>query len=260
MPPSHTSLLRLRTPEGIAFDLPLAGPVSRLVAWMLDALIIALLCSVIGALFSAVGWLLPDLAAGVMLIAFFVSQFGYAILLEWRWRGQTLGKRLMRLRVVDATGHKLHLSQIVLRNLLRTVDVLPGSYLIGGLACCLTPRAQRLGDLAANTVVIREPRMEQPDLTQLLAGRFNSLRSRPHLCARLRQEVPPAEAAIALQALLRRDELDPVSRARLFAELATRFRDRVAFPEDLTEGLSDEQYVRAATDLLYGGPGGGDRR
>lgn len=260
MSPSRSSLLRLQTPEGIAFDLPLAGPVSRLVAWMLDALVIALLCSVIGALFAAVGWLLPDLAAGVMLIAFFVSQFGYAIFLEWRWRGQTLGKRLMRLRVVDATGHKLHLSQIVLRNLLRTVDVLPGSYLIGGLACCLTPRAQRLGDLAANTVVIREPRSEQPDLTQLMAGRFNSLRSSPHLCARLRQEVPPAEAAIALQALLRRDELDPVPRARLFAELATRFRDRVAFPEDLTEGLSDEQYVRAATDLLYGGTGGADRR
>lgn len=251
MPEFPSSLLRLRTPEGIAFDLPLAGPVVRLVAWILDALIIASLCSIAGALLSAAGWLVPDLAAAVMLIAFFLIQFGYAIVLEWKWRGQTVGKRLVRLRVVDATGHKLQLSQIVLRNLLRTLDVLPGSYLVGGLACGLTPKAQRLGDLVANTVVIREARLDQPDLTQLMAGRFNSLRSSPHLCARLRQDVPPEEAATALQALLRRDELDPLARARLFQELADRFRHRVRFPDDLTEGLSDEQYVRNITDLLY---------
>ena len=246
-----SSTLRLRTPEGIAFDLPLAGPVSRLVAWLVDVAVTGALCALVGGLLSTLGWGVADLASAAMLIAFFVIQFGYAILLEWRWRGQTLGKRLVRLRVVDATGHKLHLNQIMLRNLLRTVDVLPGTYLVGGLACCLTPAAQRLGDLAASTVVIRIPRFSQPDLTQLLAGRFNSLRAHAQGCARLRQEVPPAEAAIALQALLRRDALDSDARARIYAELAARFRQRATFPEELTEGLSDEQYLRNVTDILY---------
>jgi len=131
------------------------------------------------------------------------------------------------------------------------VDILPGSYLVGGIACCVTARAQRLGDLAANTVVIRVPRLEQPDLTQLLAGRFNSLRAHPHLCARLRQQVSPAEAAAALQALVRRDALEPVARVQLFTELAARFRARVAFPPETVEGLADEQYVRDVVDVLY---------
>lgn len=248
-----SSILRLRTPEGIAFDLPLAGPVSRLLAWAVDALLIGVLCSLVGSLLALLGWVVRDLAAAVSLIAFFLIQFGYGILLEWRWRGQTVGKRLVRLRVVDATGHKLQFSQVVLRNLLRAVDILPGSYLLGGLSCCLSPRAQRLGDFAANTVVVRVPKHAQPDLTQLFAGRYNSLRSRPHLCARLRQEVSPAEAAVALQALLRRETLDPAARASLFSELAERFRSRVPFPEDLTAGLSDEQYVRNVAEVLTTG-------
>jgi uncharacterized RDD family membrane protein YckC len=246
-----TSTLRLRTPEGIAFDLPLAGPVARMLAWITDAVLVGAMCAAVGAVVSLVGWAARDLAAAIMLIAFFVIQFGYAIALEWLWRGQTIGKRLVRLRVVDATGHKLHFSQIALRNLLRAVDILPGSYLVGGLACYVTPRAQRLGDLAANTVVVRVPRLEQPDLTQLLAGRFNSLRAHPHLCARLRQQVSPTEAAAALQALVRRDALEPVARVQLFAELAARFRARVAFPAETTEGLADEQYVRDVVDVLY---------
>lgn len=258
-----SSTLRLRTPEGIAFNLPLAGPVSRLLAWLVDLFVIGALCALVGTLLTTLGWLVRDLAAAVMLVAFFLIQFGYAIVLEWRWHGQTLGKRLLRLRVVDATGHKLHLNQIVLRNLLRAVDTLPGSYLVGGLACCLTPRAQRLGDLVASTVVIRMPRLEQPDLAQLLAGHFNSLRHRPHLCARLRQKITPEEAAIALQSLLRRDQLAPTARAHLFAELASRFRQRVPFPDDFTEGLSDEQYIRNVVDLLTAGvasPAGPRRR
>lgn len=248
-----SSTLRLRTPEGIAFDLPLAGPVARLLAWAVDALLIGVLCSLAGSLLSLLGWVVRDLAAAVTLIAFFLIQFGYGILLEWRWRGQTVGKRLVRLRVVDATGHKLQFSQVVLRNLLRAVDILPGSYLVGGLSCCLSPRAQRLGDFAANTVVVRVPKHAQPDLTQLFAGRYNSLRSRPHLCARLRQEIAPAEAAVAIQALLRRETLDPAARASLFSALAERFRSRVPFPEDLTTGLSEEQYVRNVAEVLTAG-------
>jgi hypothetical protein len=82
--------------------------------------------------------------------------------------------------------------------LLRVVDLLPACYLVGGVACLLSRRAQRLGDLAANTIVVRSRQPPAPDLDQLLAGKFNSLRDYPHLAARLVQRVTPPEAYLAL--------------------------------------------------------------
>lgn len=243
--------LRLRTPEGITFALPLADPVSRMLAWVLDAVMVFALWTILVTAGTVLGWLAPDLAIAVTTLGFFVIQFGYAILTEWSWRGQTLGKRLLRLRVVDVAGHRLQFSQVAVRNLLRAVDFLPGCYLVGGIAALLSRRGQRLGDLAANTIVVRVPKLEQPDVAQLLAGKFNSLRTHPHLCAQLRQRVEPREAALALNALLRRDQLEAASRVELFRELADHFRAKVEFPADATEGVADEQYLRNVVDVLY---------
>ena len=110
---------------------------------------------------------------------------------------------------------------------------------------------QRLGDIAANTIVLRAPRLTEPDLDQLLAGKFNSLRQFPHLAARLRQNVSPTEAGVALQALLRRDELDPHARVELFDELAAHFRAKVLFPAEAMDGVPDEQYLRNVVDVIY---------
>jgi hypothetical protein len=178
-------------------------------------------------------------------------QIGYALACEWWWRGQTLGKRILRLRVVDATGLRLQFSQVVIRNLLRFVDSLPAFYLVGGLAALLNARSQRLGDLAANTVVIRTPQITAPDLEQILAGKFNSLRLHPHLEARLRQKIAPTEAGLALQALVRREEFAPEARVKLFARLAEHYRGLVEFPADTVEGITDEQYVRNVVDTLF---------
>ncbi len=251
MEPSSANTLRLRTPEGITFALPLAGPMTRLLAWMVDVLIVGAVSTVLSIAMALLGWMARDLATALATIGFFVLQLGYPIATEWLWRGQTLGKRAFRLRVVDAHGLRLQFSQIAIRNLLRAVDILPGAYLVGGLACLFSRRAQRLGDFAANTVVIRAPRLAQPDLEQLLAGKFNSLRAHTHLCARLRQRVAPEEAALALSALLRRDELDPLARVELFRELAAALRAKVEFPPDSLDGLADEQYLRNVVDILY---------
>jgi hypothetical protein len=124
-------------------------------------------------------------------------------------------------------------------------------YLVGGITTLLNRKGQRLGDLAAGTVVIRIPRLASPDLESLLGSRFNSLRTQPHLAARLRQRIHAAEAAIALQALLRRDDLEPAARIALFRSLADDFRAQVAFPPDIAESLTDEQFVRNVVDLLY---------
>ena len=243
--------LIIQTPEGASFSLASAGPISRCLAWLIDLATISALLSVVGMATRPLAALHADIGMGLFVLLNFLVSTGYAIALEWYWRGQTLGKRMLRLRVMDAGGLRLQFSQILLRNLLRTLDMLPFFYLVGGTSCLLTAKNQRLGDLAAGTVVIRADRSGLPDLERLLPDKFNSLREHAVLASRLRQRIPPAEAALALRALLRRDALDIPERAALFAELAGHFRDLVPFPPEASEGLSDERYVRNVVDLVF---------
>ena len=158
---------------------------------------------------------------------------------------------LFHLRVMDAQALRLQFSQIVIRNLLRFIDSLPIFYLVGGLACLITRHAQRLGDLASNTVVVWTPPIPEPHLDQLLKDKYNSFHDFPRLEARLRQRASPQEAGVALQALLRRDKLDPQARVDLFEDIASHFRALVEFPQEAVHGISDEQYVRNIVDVLY---------
>ena len=248
---SKTNTLLIKTPEGIVFSQLLAGPVTRFTAWIIDFVCIMVVASLLGMAIGLLGILSIGIAQALQIILFFVLSIGYRMALEWHWRGQTIGKRFLRLRVVDAQGLRLHFSQIVIRNLLRFIDALPLFYLVGGIACLLSRRAQRLGDFAANTVVVRNPKLTQPDLDQLLSGKYNSLREYPHLEARLRQRVSAAEAGLALQALLRRDQLEPQARVELFSDIADHFRCKAEFPAEATDGITDEQYVRNVVDVLY---------
>ncbi len=243
--------LVIQTPEGVIFSLQLAGPVSRFLAWLVDMATIFAMMGLVNSLLGVLGILSRDLAGALNVLAYFVTSIGYGIFAEWRWRGQTLGKRLLRLRVVDRQGLRLQFSQIVIRNLLRFVDSLPLFYLVGGLACLMNRHAQRLGDLAANTIVTWNPQIPEPDLDQLLEGKYNSLREYPHLEARLRQRVSAREAQLALQSLLRRDTLEPSARLELFRTIASHFKTHVSFPEEAVEGISDEQYVRNVVETLF---------
>jgi len=128
---------------------------------------------------------------------------------------------------------------------------LPAFYFVGGVSCWLNRKCQRLGDVAANTIVIRTPNIAEPDLDQLLAGKFNSLSQYPHLAARLRQLVSPSEASTALQALIRRDEFEPAARVELFEQLARHFQAKVDFPPEAGDGVADEQYIRNVVDVIY---------
>lgn len=254
----RTSALTIKTPEGIVFSMQLAGPTTRFLAWAIDLLVIAVLYIVAGYLANvlltlglfAFDWMV-DFFSAVVYVLMFIVNIGYGIVLEWFWRGQTVGKYVMRLRVIDEQGLRLQFSQIVVRNLLRLVDSLPVFYLVGGIACVLSKRCQRLGDFAANTIVTYTPKVAEPDLEVLLGGKYNSLRDYPHIEARLRQRVSPGEARIALLALMRRDSLDPAARIELFAELAGHFKSLAVFPEEATLGVADEQFVRNVVDCVF---------
>jgi len=115
----------------------------------------------------------------------------------------------------------------------------------------LSRKYQRLGDFAANTVVIHAAPEKIPDLELLFSGTFNSLRRHSHLAAQLRKLISPSEARLALEAVVRRGDLEPSSRLELFRQLADHLRPIVLFPEESLAGLTDEQYVRNIVDLIY---------
>lgn len=243
--------LKIKTPEGVEFSFALAGPIVRCLARVLDILVVAAGTSIATVFVRLLGVISLDFASALYILAGFAISIGYGIAMEWAWRGQTIGKRLLRLRVMDQQGLRLQFNQVVIRNLFRAIDFLPGAYFVGGLSSVCSRRFQRLGDLAAGTVVIRAPKTFAPDLDQITLGKFNSLRAYRHLEARLRQQISPAEASVLLQAILRRDQLGPAARVTLFAELAERCRGLVRFPPEATESIADEQYVRNVVEILF---------
>ena len=247
----RTNSLIIRTPEGISFTQHLAGPVTRFLSFVIDLAGIAVISTVLSQILLLAAIVSADFALAARTISYFVVTIGYSILLEWSWRGQTIGKRVLKIRVVDAEGFRLRPAQIVIRNLLRVVDLLPAFYAVGGICCLLSPKYQRLGDFAANTVVIHTSPEKIPDLELLFSGTYNSLRNHPHLAAQLRKSISPGEARLALEAVTRRAAFDPNSRLELYRNLAQRLRTLVAFPEETLEGMTDEQYVRNIVDLIY---------
>jgi uncharacterized RDD family membrane protein YckC len=149
--------LVVATPEQVAFRFETAGLGSRFAAQLLDLAVLAglfIAVSIASAVVSAL--LRTPTVAGIFIVGAFLSFWAYWILLEALWSGRTLGKYALHLRVIDARGGPVSPGQAVIRNLLRIVDFLPWSYALGTAVMFSTARSQRLGDLAAGTVVIRE--------------------------------------------------------------------------------------------------------
>ncbi len=245
--------ITIETPEGVSFTIYLAGPFTRFLAWLVDCLVLQAAAWFVLSIIGPSTMLFGNVSTALMILFYFASSFAYRIGMEWRFRGQTLGKRLLRLRVVDSSGLRLQLNQIVIRNLVRVVDAMPVFYFVGGLSMLINKRHQRLGDLAANCVVTCLPENGAPDFDQVLPGKYNSFRDYPHIEGRLRQQVSPQEADLLVQALLRRDGLDASKRVQLYRELADHFREKAAFPDGATAGITDEQYLRNVVDSVFRG-------
>jgi len=101
-----------------------------------------------------------DWAIAAFIVAIFIVFNGYYILFEWMMRGQTPGKRAMQVRVIREDATPISFGDVVIRNLLRNVDFLPGGYLLGGLVSMFHPMHKRLGDLACGTIVVKEQELD----------------------------------------------------------------------------------------------------
>lgn len=137
------------TPEGVELTFTPAGPVPRALAWSID-LAVRGVAYVVAAL---VGQMLGGLGSGLALIAAFLFEWFYPVVFEVR-SGRTPGKRALGLRVIEQDGAPVTLGASLLRNLVRFVDFMPAGYLFGLISCVASTRFQRLGDLAAGTLVV----------------------------------------------------------------------------------------------------------
>ena len=155
--PASDSELVVATPERVSFDYKVAGLATRGIAQLLDLLILAGV--LLGLYFAA----LAIGAAGADSVAFllavlgsFVVVFGYFWACEAFWSGQTVGKRVFRLRAVGDRGEPMTFVQAGIRNVIRIVDFLPYAYGVGLVTLFVNGRGKRLGDLAAGTIVVKD--------------------------------------------------------------------------------------------------------
>ena len=248
-----TAELTVATPEGVLFRLPLASPASRLYAMLLDTAIVLGAVNGVGLLVYWIFAKAPGFGFMVITLAEFAIGFVYGSLLEGFWNGQTIGKRLFHLRVIDQAGLPLRIEQAWVRNLMRVFDALPFAYLVGGISVLSSPLMQRFGDRVAGTLVVRETPLAAPTEEFWTRQKYNSFMDYPAIAMRLRRAATPELASLIQDALRRRNELAPYARREIYRELATYLQGEISsFPDELVEMLSDEQYLINAAGVLFG--------
>lgn len=144
----------IATPEGVTLELVLAGLGSRFVARLLDTLIqlVGILALVL--VFQATS--APGIVQAFVYISLFLVIFAYDVPFELLNGGRTIGKMAAGIRVVGTSGEPVSFFASAIRNILRIIDFLPALYVSGSITIVVTARDQRLGDLAAGTVVVRD--------------------------------------------------------------------------------------------------------
>lgn len=263
--PKLSGTVSIETPEQIQFTFRLAGPGARMLAYLIDLAIRAGIVSVLGGILGLVGVISEGLSTGLLLVLLFVVEWGYYTLIEWRWNGSTPGKKALGIRVVRTDGIAIDFVRAAMRNLLRAADLFPFFYAAGLLVMFLTGTQRRLGDIAADTMVIREAPARLKDLpplpdevTPLPAGSLKELGLRDRDLG-------------LIDEFFRRRHLFSPDRARELAGIlaepaAARLGIAEPDPEQLLARMllaaheaRSSWYGRATATSLPGPPGGGGR-
>lgn len=231
----YEDTLTVTTPEGLEVELALAGVGSRFASALIDFLLELVA-------FAAVAFLLfrfasEAVAVAVGSLAFFAVVFGYHVLFETLASGRSPGKRALGLRVVRLGGAPVRFKDSAIRNIARLVDLLPPvTYGLGAAVILLTRRNQRLGDLAAGTIVVRVRRGDRRG-----RARTEADEALPEGVERWDVSGVSSEDLVAVRRFLdRRAAIEAAARSRLAAELAGRLRPKVAGSAD---NGADERFL-----------------
>jgi uncharacterized membrane protein SpoIIM required for sporulation len=215
--------ISIETPEHVVLRLELAGMGSRMAAGILDLILLAMFLGLVLAAFTAVeaftGWFRHWLVAALIFLGF-LTFWGYFALFEALTGGRTPGKRRVGIRVVMDTGHPLTFQAAMVRNLVRLVDLQPaGAYAVGLLFVFFNRRHQRLGDMVAGTLVVRD----QPEDEALTAPSVPM----PQVLDAGPPVLSDDEFRLLDQLMARLGDLQPEVRSRFTANLAERLVDRL---------------------------------
>jgi uncharacterized RDD family membrane protein YckC len=216
-------------------------------AWLIDFPIICILFAA-GALFSTpleIGR--PGLGTALMSQWLFAIYWGYFLLFEWLWNGQTLGKRALGIRVIQWKGTSLTFSHSAVRNIVRFVDALPLFYAIGFVVSACNRMNRRLGDFAADTLVVHIEQRAKP-IRAIVSGRGDADRTRLSLWRQRLASLEREQKQTVLDLCLRRDQLRVAERTQLFRAAARYFESRLELAPDEYE--SDEKFVLQLAAVL----------
>lgn len=235
----YDDTLQISTPEGVELSLLLAGVGSRFASALIDFAIQVLLVTAVSLFAAVVGATFGDgLGTAVIALASFGVFVGYDVFFEVLQQGRTPGKRLNGLRVVREDGGPIRFVASVIRNVMRVVDFLPAGYLVGIVSVIATDRNQRIGDLLAGTIVVRE-RVATLDSARPEATAFKP----PQLASTLDLGGVSAEDVLAVRRFLdRRAQIPAASRAQIAETLATRLLGKVP---GVPEGTTAEEFLHA---------------
>jgi uncharacterized RDD family membrane protein YckC len=241
----------VRTPESIAFYYELAGLGSRFLAVALDfviqllvflglMLLIGLAADRISPMAKALHLNSAQVQAVVIaffIIVLFIIFFGYFIIFETVWNGQTPGKRLLGIRVVRDGGYPLDTGSAVLRNLIRVVEAIPPFlYIPSAVSALVSAQNKRLGDLAAGTMVVRDRAFEVADPHAWLRG--DDVPAAPPLVAAT--ALTADEWALVERYIERRTSLPPAVAAATAARVANALRPKIG---EAGTGLTDDDLL-----------------
>ena len=233
------------TPEHVEIRLQPAGPGSRFVALITDAVVVLAMSTSLATLLR--GLLPPGLAGALWATASFILTWGYHVYFEVRHEGRSPGKRASGLRVVDGRGLPISVEQSFVRNVLRILDAAPLFYGLGAFACQLDRHRRRLGDIAADTLVIQDGRAFA-QVAQLARSReYNSLRV-PRVLRLMRHRISLEEREFLLSLTLRAEELSPQARFDLMEQVGAHYRSLLEIDDPR---LSGENLVKGLTALLF---------
>ena len=253
--------LEVVTSDHVVLRYDLAGAGNRGFAALFDFVIATVLTMGWVTAWSIVVEATGGVVIGIVLFTAVLFGWAYFILLEWLWNGQTLGKRLFGLRVINEDGSPARFFAVFVRNLVRVVDFLPGLYGLGLLCIVLSSRSQRLGDLAAGTFVVRAPRPRVDWLAlRTFEGGADPVGVRAAHASASTQSLRPVTAdagpyvgalsgeaqRLVREFVLREAKLPRAERDRLAARIAAHLRERV--PE--SREADDVELIRAVARSL----------
>jgi uncharacterized RDD family membrane protein YckC len=194
--------LNIDTPELVSIEMPIAGIGSRFIAILVDSLIwcaamaiLILLAVILFASAHSFGGASGNWVLGVALLIFFLLQWGYFTLFEAFNNGRTPGKHAAKIHVIHRSGRAISFVEALARNLLRAIDYLPGFYAIGMVAIFLSRQNQRLGDMIAGTLVVRDRAIESPHWGELGSRTITAPTLAPIAAPHLNVQLPVSHVA-----------------------------------------------------------------